>query len=45
MGVGGLGSGGIKPKRKRSHGHQQQCGDCGGREVGEGGGGHKADKQ
>ena len=22
---------GIEQKRKRTHGHEQQCGDCGGR--------------
>ena len=25
---GGLGGGGIKPKRERTCGHRQQCGDC-----------------
>ena len=29
MGDEGLGGGGIEPKRKRTHGHEQQCGDCG----------------
>ena len=24
----GCGGGGIKSKRKRTHGHRQQCGDC-----------------
>ena len=28
MGGGWLGSGGIEPKGKRTHGHGQQCGDC-----------------
>ena len=26
----GLGGGGIKQKGKRTHGHGQWCGDCGG---------------
>ena len=28
-----LGSGGIEQKGKRTHGHGQQCGDCGGRGI------------
>ena len=28
-----LGGGGIEQKRKRTHGHGQQCGDCGGKWV------------
>ena len=36
-GWGKLGSGGIEQKGKRTHGHRQQRGDCGGR-------GHKGTK-
>ena len=32
-GEGRLGGGRIKQKRKRTHGHGQQCGDCWGREL------------
>ena len=32
MGRGGVGGGRIKQKRKRIHGHRQQCGDCWGEE-------------
>ena len=27
-GVGRLEGGGMEQKRKRNHGHEQQCGDC-----------------
>ena len=30
QGQGRLGDGGIDQKGKRTHGHGQQCGDCGG---------------
>ena len=37
---GDLGGGGMEPKRKRTHGHGEQCGDCGSG----GGRGYKVDK-
>ena len=40
----GAGDGGIQHNRKRTHGHEQQCGDCRGQEVGGGGRGSKEDK-
>ena len=41
---GGVGGRGIEQKRKkieRTHGHRQQCGNCGGKELGEGGRGYR----
>ena len=32
IGVGSVGGGRIEQKGKRTHGHGQQCGDCGGEE-------------